>query len=112
MQDDNNIVYIRDGNFEKEVLESELPVFVDFYADWCGPCKMVEPIIEKLAREYKGKVKFVKLNTDENQELAFQYNVMGIPTAIIFKKGSAVQRLVGAAPEQVYRRMLDSISKN
>jgi thioredoxin 1 len=109
---DNNIVYIKDGNFEKEVLKSDLPVFVDFYADWCGPCKMVEPIIEKLASEYKGKVKFVKLNTDENQELAFQFNVMGIPTAILFKNGKAVQRLVGAAPEQTYRRMLDSILKN
>lgn len=111
MQEDN-IVYIKDGNFEKEVLQSELPVFVDFYADWCGPCRMIEPTIRKLAQEYKGKVKFVKLNTDENQDLAFQYNVMGIPTAIIFKNGKAVQRLVGAAPEQTYRKMLDSTLKN
>jgi len=109
---DENIVYIKDGNFEKEVLQSDIPVLVDFYADWCAPCRMVEPIIKKLATEYKGKVKFVKLNTDENQDLAFQYNVMGIPTAIVFKNGQAVQRMVGAAPEAMYRRLIESVLKN
>ena len=83
-------------NFEKEVLQSELPVLVDFYADWCGPCKMMAPIVEGLAQGYDGKVKVGKLNIDDEMEIAQQYRVMSIPTFILFKDGKAVETSVGA----------------
>lgn len=83
-------------NFENEVLNSEMPVLVDFYADWCGPCKMMGPIVEELAEELKDIAKVGKINVDENQDLAMQYKVMSIPTLIIFKEGKEAHRLVGA----------------
>lgn len=82
-------------NFENEVLNSERPVLVDFYADWCGPCKMMGPVVEELAKELKDIAKVGKINVDENQDLAMQYNVMSIPTLIIFKEGKEAHRLVG-----------------
>lgn len=82
-------------NFEKEVLNSDKPVLVDFYADWCGPCKMMAPVIEELAGELQGKSKVGKINVDENQDLAMEYNVMSIPTLIIFKEGKEFKRFVG-----------------
>ena len=82
-------------NFKKEVLNSEQPVLVDFYADWCGPCKMMSPVVEELARELQGKAKVGKINVDENQDLAMEYNVMSIPTLIIFKEGKEFKRFVG-----------------
>lgn len=83
------------GNFEKEVLNSNEPVLVDFYADWCGPCKMMAPVVEELAGELQGKAKVGKINVDENQDLAMEYNVMSIPTLIIFKEGKEFKRFVG-----------------
>ena len=82
-------------NFEKEVLKSEKPVLVDFYADWCGPCNAMAPVIEELAKELGGKVKVGKINVDENPEIAVEYNVMSIPTLIVFKNGKEEKRLVG-----------------
>lgn len=82
-------------NFEKEVLNSDKPVLVDFYADWCGPCKMMAPIIEEIAEELKEKAKVGKINVDANQELAMEYGVMSIPTLIIFRDGKEVKRFVG-----------------
>lgn len=82
-------------NFEQEVLNSELPVVVDFYADWCGPCKMMAPIVHQLAEEYVGKVKIGKINVDQNIELAQKYRVMSIPTFVFFQNGQAVQTIVG-----------------
>ena len=82
-------------NFEKEVLNSNEPVLVDFYADWCGPCKMMAPVIEELAGELQGKAKVGKINVDENQDLAMEYNVMSIPTLVIFKEGKEFKRFVG-----------------
>lgn len=82
-------------NFEKEVLNSNEPVLVDFYADWCGPCKMMAPVVEELAGELQGKAKVGKINVDENQDLAMEYNVMSIPTLIIFKEGKELKRFVG-----------------
>lgn len=87
---------ITDGNFEEEVLKSELPVLVDFYADWCGPCKMMAPIVAGLADAYEGKCKVGKCNIDENMELAGKYRIMSIPTIILFKGGEAVSTTVGA----------------
>lgn len=82
-------------NFEKEVLKSEKPVLVDFYADWCGPCNAMAPVIEELAKELDGKVKVGKINVDENPDIAVEYNVMSIPTLIVFKNGKEEKRLVG-----------------
>lgn len=82
-------------NFEKEVLNSEQPVLVDFYADWCGPCKMMAPIVEELANDLQGKAKVGKINVDENQDLAMEYGIMSIPTLMIFKQGKEVKRLLG-----------------
>lgn len=84
------------ANFDKEVLQSEVPVLVDFYADWCGPCKMMAPVVEELAKAYEGKVKIGKCNIDDEMEIAQRYNVMSIPTFIIFKGGEAVDTKVGA----------------
>ena len=82
-------------NFEKEVLKTEKPVLVDFYADWCGPCNAMAPVIEELAKELGGKVKVGKINVDENPDIAVEYNVMSIPTLIVFKNGKEEKRLVG-----------------
>jgi len=93
-----------DGNFSEEVLQSELPVMVDFYADWCGPCKMMAPLVKELAEKYDGKVKIGKLNIDENPETARQYSVMSIPTFLFFKNGEKTDTIMGAVP----REKLDS----
>lgn len=87
-------------NFKKDVLDSEKPVLVDFYADWCGPCNMMAPIIEELASDLQGKARVGKINVDENQDLAMEYNVMSIPTLIIFKEGKEVKRIVGVRSKE------------
>ncbi|MFC1809708.1 thioredoxin [Candidatus Omnitrophota bacterium] len=93
------VTHVNNENFKTEVLEAELPVLVDFFADWCGPCKMIGPSIEELANEYDGKMKICKLNIDEGQDLAAQFNVMTIPTLIFFKGGQKVDQIVGALPK-------------
>ncbi|MCX7797153.1 MAG: thioredoxin [Melioribacter sp.] len=95
----SNIIEGTDFNFQKEVLESDLPVLVDFWAPWCGPCRMVAPIIEEIASEYAGKLKVVKVNTDENFGVATQYGIMSIPTLGIFKNGKFVDAVIGAVPK-------------
>ena len=98
-----------DATFQKEVLEAESLTIVDFWAPWCGPCRMIAPLIEELAGEYAGKVKFVKLNTDDNYESAMRYNIRGIPTIGFFRGGKLVDTVVGAVPK---RMLVDSIEKN
>jgi thioredoxin 1 len=88
-----------ESNFEAEVLQSDLPVFVDFYADWCGPCKMMSPVIDKLADEFEGKIKVGKINVDDYSEIAAQYNIMSIPNMKFFKGGQVVDEVVGAIPK-------------
>ena len=88
-----------ESNFDAEVLQSDIPVFVDFYADWCGPCKMMSPVIDKLAEEYDGKIKVGKVNVDENGDLAVKYGIMSIPNMVFFKNGEVVDRVVGAIPK-------------
>ena len=88
-----------DSNFQQEVLNSELPVVVDFYADWCGPCKMIGPVIEQLAEAYAGKIKVGKVNVDENMELASRYRIMSIPAVMFFKDGKVQDQIIGAVPK-------------
>ena len=95
----NAPVHISDATFQKEVLESDIPVLVDFWAPWCGPCHMIAPSLEKLAHEYTGKAKIAKLNVDENRQTAMQYRAQGIPMLLMFKHGQVVGKLVGAHPE-------------
>ena len=98
-----------DANFQQEVIESDVPVLVDFYADWCGPCKMMSPIISELADEFQGKVKVGKLNVDESSNAASHYRVMSIPTMILFKDGKAVDTMVGAVPKKTLQDKLNSV---
>jgi len=93
-------------NFESEVLKHDQPVLVDFWAPWCGPCRMLSPVVEKIAAANTGKAKFVKMNTDDNPNIAGQYQVSGIPCLILFKGGEAVDRIVGYVPENVIASML------
>jgi len=100
---------VTDDTFSNEVLNSELPVLVDFWAEWCGPCKMVSPIVEELSNDYNGKVKVTKLDVDSNPQTATNYGIRGIPTLLMFKDGSAVDQIVGAVPKQDIAKRLDKI---
>jgi len=102
-------VEVNGNNFQKEVLESSTPVLVDFWASWCMPCRMLAPTINKLAEENLGKLKVCKLNTDENQHIASQYGIQGIPTLIFFKQGKAVDRSVGVLSQQKIQEKINSI---
>lgn len=97
-----------DNNFQREALESDIPVLVDFYADWCGPCKMMAPVVEELANEYEGKFKIGKLNVDDNPETAQKYRVMSIPTMIILKNGQPVETVVGAVPKKSLQEKIEA----
>ena len=98
--------------WETDVIQSPIPVFVDFWAEWCGPCRMVSPVVEELASEYEGKVNFVKVNVDEANELASKYNVFSIPTLAIINKGQVVSQQVGAASKESYKNMIDKALEN
>jgi thioredoxin 1 len=100
-------VTFTDQNFQTDVLKSDMPVVVDFWATWCTPCKIVGPTIEQLAEEYKGKVKVGKMDVDENQQTAGTFGVMSIPTVMVFKKGQPVKAVVGAQSKDAYKRMID-----
>src|SRR4030042_3452079 len=107
MAEGRNLINVTDGSFQKEVLDSEVPTFVDFWASWCGPCRMIGPIFEELSNEYAGKVKCAKVNVDENPKTPSNYGVRGIPTVVMFKGGKAVDQIVGAVPKS----QLDSAGK-
>jgi len=98
-------------SWEIDVINSESPVFVDFWAEWCGPCRMVGPVVEELANDYEGKVKFVKVNVDEANDLASKYNVFSIPTLILLDKGEIKSQQVGAASKESYKNMIDRALK-
>jgi thioredoxin 1 len=101
------VTEVTDNNFQAEVIESELPVLVDFWAPWCGPCRMVSPVIEEIAQERSEGLKVVKLNIDENQETAVKFNVMSIPTLILFRHGEVAKTVVGAYPKRKLEEQLE-----
>jgi thioredoxin 1 len=105
------VTEISDKNFEAEVLKSDVPVLLDLWAPWCGPCRMVAPIVEKLSSDFNGKVKFCKLNVDESPETAAKYHVMSIPTLLFFKEGKVVDTVIGAVPERTLRPKLDGLTQ-
>ncbi|MDJ0649877.1 MAG: thioredoxin [Xenococcaceae cyanobacterium MO_188.B19] len=98
---------VTDSSFQGDVLESDVPVLVDFWAPWCGPCRMVAPVVEEIAEQYEGQVKVVKLNTDENPQVASQYGIRSIPTLMIFKGGQRVDMVVGAVPKTTLANTLE-----
>lgn len=102
-------VTLTDQNFTQEVEQSQTPVVVDFWAPWCGPCKIISPLIEELAKDYAGKVKVGKLNVDENPETASKYGVMSIPTVFVFKGGQPVKTLIGAQGKESYQKAIDEV---
>ena len=108
---EETVMAIQGSRFQEEVVKSPLPVVVDFYADWCGPCKMISPVIHKLSEEYQGKVKFVKVDTDANQELAMQFGIMSIPTVMFFSKGEVEDIVIGAVPSAVLKSKVDALLK-
>ena len=105
-----NILTLSDSNFEQEVLKSATPVVVDFWAEWCGPCKMIAPMLEELAGEYAGKVKIGKVNTDHSQQLAVQYRINSIPTLLFFKGGQVVDQVIGLKSKKDLKVKFDAVA--
>ncbi len=103
-----HIHHVTDGNFEDEVLHSQTPVLIDYWAEWCGPCKMIAPILDEIAKEYAGKLKIVKLNIDENQETPAKFGIRGIPTLMLFKNGNVEATKVGALSKSQLTAFLNS----
>lgn len=101
--------HFTDDNFDAEVLKSDIPVLIDFHASWCGPCKMLGPVIEELADEYEGKVKIGKMDVDEAGETAGKYQVLSVPTVLIFKGGEVVDQVIGFQPKEAFKEKLDSL---
>jgi len=106
-----NVIELTDDNFEQEVLKSNVPVLVDFWAEWCMPCKRLAPTIEKLANDYQGKVKVGKVDTDSNSDTALKFSISNIPTIILFKNGEVTQRFVGLRNESDFKAALDEVQK-
>jgi thioredoxin 1 len=100
---------VSDQTFESEIIKSSLPVLLDLWAPWCGPCRMVAPVVEKLAETYDGRVKFCQLNVDENPQTAVKYGIMSIPTLMFFKEGQVVDTVVGAVPERTLQPKIDAL---
>ena len=98
---------VTDSSFDEEVIQADTPVLVDFWADWCAPCKMIAPIVEELAGEFDGKIKFAKLDVDSNPKSASSYGIRGIPTMLIFNEGEPVDQVVGAVPKSVLKKKLE-----
>lgn len=102
------VIHLSEGSFKKEVLNSEVPTLVDFYTTWCGPCKLIAPIIEEIAKDYNGKLKVTKLNIEEASNIATQYSIMSVPTLFIFNKGKVVDQIIGAASKRELKKKIDA----
>jgi len=105
------VIHFTDASFKKDVLESEIPVLVDFWATWCGPCRMVAPIVDEVAKEYEGKLKVGKVDVDQNSKTATQFGVMSIPTIMIFNKGQVMEQVVGALSKGQLKAKIDATLK-
>jgi thioredoxin 1 len=106
-KNEGKVIHLNNGDFDAEVLKSDVPVLVDFYADWCGPCHVLAPTIEALSNEFEGKIKFVKVDVDANQEVASRYEIMSIPTIMLFENGKVEDSIVGAYPASVYKEHIE-----
>jgi len=102
-------ITVTDANFEKEVIKSDIPVLVDFWAEWCMPCKMVTPILKEIAEEMEGKIKIAKLNVDNSPQSAGQYGIRSIPSLLIFKSGSVVEQMIGTLPKKTIQQKIDNV---
>lgn len=102
-------LHLTEDTFEQEVIKSDIPVLIDFWATWCGPCRMIAPIVDELAVEYEGKVKVCKVDVDSNQQIAMNYGIRSIPTVLIFKGGEVAETIVGAVPKQQFTDKLDAL---
>lgn len=102
-------LHVTDDNFEEEVLKSQTPVLIDFWAEWCAPCRAVSPLIEELAGENSGKLKVAKMNVDENQKVPADFGIMSIPTVILFKSGKPQKTLIGVQPKDVYKKAIEEV---
>src|ERR671922_3009885 len=107
-----NVIHVTSESLETDIIKSDLPVLVDFWAEWCGPCRMVGPAVEQLSHTMNGKIKVAKLNVDENQEIAMKYGIQSIPSLLLFKAGKEIARTIGAAPKESYQKFVEqSLSK-
>lgn len=104
-----SLLHLDNSNFKKEIIQSNIPALVDFWATWCGPCKMISPLIDEIAKEYEGKLKVSKINVDDAPEIASQFGIMSIPTLLFFKNGEVVNQITGAVSKGVLREKIDDI---
>ena len=106
------LLHVNEENYKKEVEDSEIPIILDFWAEWCPPCKMMGPVFEDLSKDYEGKLNFAKINTEESANIAIKFNIQSIPALIIIKKGKEIERIVGFAPKEELKKKIDNILSN